>query len=135
MLAFSVKSKYGLAAVLALASHPTGGPLHAKTIAAQYKLPQQYLEQLLLDLKKSGIVRSIRGCQGGYTLAKPPEDLTVMDILSCLEGPSEFCDGTSGALGDFWRKKDLEIKALFQVSIAQLVLEDQKARQLLAYSI
>ncbi len=135
MLAFSVKSKYGLAAVLALASHPHQGPMHAKVIATEHHLPQQYLEQLMQDLKKAGIVRSIRGCQGGYTLAKSPDELTVFDILNCLEGPCEFCEGTTGALGHFWRQKDQEIKALFQVSIAELVLADQKSKQLLAYSI
>ena len=87
MLGLSSKGKYGLAAVLELGLYEQAGPIQIKTIAKKRSIPQKYLEQVLSDLKRNNIVKSFRGSQGGYTLAKPSDQIKVYDILSCLEGP------------------------------------------------
>ncbi len=136
MINLTVKSKYGLSAILAIATAQDHKPVQSKSIAEKYRIPQPYLEQLLLDLKKAGLIHSIRGCYGGYTLAKSPEQLTVLDVVLSLEGPSDFCSGmATGTLETFWRQKEIQMNDLFQVTIATLVSQDQRTKQIMAYSI
>jgi len=83
----STKGRYGLRAVVDLAMHGQDDEaVSISCIAARQELSESYLEQLIAKLKKAGIVNSIRGINGGYTLAKAPEVITVGDILRALEG-------------------------------------------------
>ena len=66
---------------------PEGGPTSVRDIAERTGLPQPYLEQILLALKGAGLVRSKRGVGGGYVLARGPEDITLGQIVSAVEGP------------------------------------------------
>ena len=67
---------------------PTGtGPTAVRDIAERTGLPQPYLEQILLALKGAGLVRSKRGVGGGYVLARPPEEITLSQIVSAVDGP------------------------------------------------
>lgn len=63
------------------------GPIPLKLIAEKQNIPDQYLEQLIAALRKEGMVKSVRGAQGGYMLALTPEEITVGDIIRTLEGP------------------------------------------------
>lgn len=83
----STKGQYGLEALLDLAVHGDGGHINIKSIAERQNLSEKYLEQIFSVLKRNGIVTSIRGAQGGYALAKRPEDITVREVLNALEGP------------------------------------------------
>ena len=83
----STKGRYGLKAMFQLAIYKNEGPVSLKTIASKQNISEQYLEQLFSSLKKSGLVKSVRGAQGGYLLAKDPSDITVGNILTVLEGP------------------------------------------------
>jgi len=83
----STKGQYGLEALLDLTIHGEGTHLNIKSIADRQGLSEKYLEQIFGVLKRSGIVNSVRGAQGGYTLAKAPEDITVREVLNALEGP------------------------------------------------
>ena len=83
----STKGRYGLKATFNLALNYGKGPVSIKEIAAAYSISESYLELLLAKLKKANIVLSIRGCEGGYELASPPEQITAGDVLRCLEGP------------------------------------------------
>ena len=74
-------------AMTVLASNQGSGPVSVKQIAREKDLSASYLEQLLAPLRRAGLVRSVRGPQGGYLLAQPPETITVRDILEILEGP------------------------------------------------
>jgi Rrf2 family cysteine metabolism transcriptional repressor len=85
----STKGEYGLLAAVDLALHSGQGPVQSFQIAERQNIPKQYLDQLLLMLKKSGLVESSRGRQGGYQLARPAEEITLFDIVSVLEGPIE----------------------------------------------
>jgi Rrf2 family protein len=82
----STKGRYGLRAVLDLALNGESEAVALSGIAERQGISISYLEQLIAKLKRAGIVNSIRGAQGGYILAKKPEDISVGDILRALEG-------------------------------------------------
>ncbi len=83
----STKGRYGVKAMFDLALHSGGGPLPLKSIAERQEISEPYLEQLISTLRKAGLVNSVRGAQGGYLLARPPEAITVGEIIRTLEGP------------------------------------------------
>ena len=82
----STKGKYGLYAMFYLAQHGGSGPQPLKAVA-EIGVPEDYLEQLLGNLRRAGLVTTVRGAQGGYQLAKAPEAITVGDIIDATEGP------------------------------------------------
>ena len=83
----STRTRYGIRAVLELAQNFGQGPLQLKTIAEQEDISVKYLEQLMTLLKIGGLVGSIRGAKGGYVLSRPPNQITLGDCFSALEGP------------------------------------------------
>lgn len=84
---FRAKTEYGLLALLELAHlQSTGEVLQVAEIAQRQTIPDRYLEQMLTDLRKAGILRSIRGPRGGYQLARPASGLTIAEVVACLEG-------------------------------------------------
>ena len=88
----STKGRYGLKAMFQLSLNENNGPLPLRNIASKQNISEQYLEQLFSSLKKSGLVKSVRGAQGGYLLSKEAKDITVGDILIALEGPVSLSD-------------------------------------------
>ena len=82
----TTKGRYGLRAVIDLAEYAKHEPVSLAAVAERQSISISYLEQLISKLKKAGIVQSTRGAQGGYTLAKAPEEISVGDILRALEG-------------------------------------------------
>ena len=82
----STRGRYGIHAMYDLALHANGGPQSIKSIAEREGIPEAYLEQLIAVLKREGLVASTRGAQGGYTLKRAPEEITVGDVLRALEG-------------------------------------------------
>lgn len=83
----STKGRYGLRAMLDMALSEETGPIASHTIAQRQDISERYLEQLLIPLKQAGLVKSIRGSQGGYVLGRAPQDISVGDIIRVLEGP------------------------------------------------
>ena len=79
------KGRYALRVMLDLARHPGEGPISLKTVADRQGISQKYLESIICSLRKAGLVDSARGKEGGYALAREPEDCTVWAILSCTE--------------------------------------------------
>jgi len=73
--------------MLDLATHSQGRPVTLSAIAVRQQISEGYLEQLMSPLKKAGLVKSSRGAQGGYTLARPPQEIVVGDVFRALEGP------------------------------------------------
>ncbi|MEG1312466.1 MAG: Rrf2 family transcriptional regulator [Romboutsia sp.] len=88
----STKGRYGLKAMFELSLNQDNGPVPLKYIAKKQNVSDQYLEQIFSKLKKSGLVTSVRGSQGGYLLAKEAKYITVGDILTVLEGPISLSD-------------------------------------------
>lgn len=82
----STKGRYGLRAVIDVALHSGDELVSISSIAKRQDISESYLEQLMAKLKKAGIVKSARGAQGGYALARPAANISVGDILRALEG-------------------------------------------------
>ncbi len=78
-------AEYGVICTLHLARRPDEGPVTGREIAAREKLPGDYIEQILLRLRRAGIVQSTRGAKGGYVLARPSSEITVREIVSAAE--------------------------------------------------
>ena len=82
----STRGRYGLRALVELASCKEGELMPLRTIAERHGMSEHYLEQLAAPLKKAGIIDSVRGAQGGYRLSKAPSDITAGDVIRVLEG-------------------------------------------------
>ncbi len=82
----STRGRYGIHAMYDLAVNAAAGPQSIKAIAEREAIPEAYLEQLIALLKREGLVTSTRGAQGGYMLARRPEEISVGDVLRALEG-------------------------------------------------
>ena len=78
-------AEYGVICALHLARRTAEGPIAGRELAAREKLPADYVEQILLRLRRAGIVASTRGAHGGYTLARPAQDITVREVLAAAE--------------------------------------------------
>ncbi|SMP49057.1 RrF2 family transcriptional regulator [Anoxynatronum buryatiense] len=83
----STRGRYGLKAMFELGLHYGKGPIPLKIIAERQCIPENYLEQLIAILRKAGLVKSVRGAQGGYLMLRPPDQVTVAQVLLALEGP------------------------------------------------
>ncbi len=85
----SARADYALraAAELARTAAEGTGPLKGERISEEQGIPKKFMENILLDLKHSGIVRTQRGATGGYWLARPAEEITLADIIRAVEGP------------------------------------------------
>jgi len=94
---FSSRAIYGLRAMIALAKAHGHGSIFLKEIAEREGLPGTYLEQLMVPLRKSGLVHGVRGAKGGYTLGRSPGEISVLSILEALEGPLNLADCGAGA--------------------------------------
>lgn len=81
------KAKYAFKALLYLATQPAGASLSIEAVARGADVPRRFLEHILLDLKKSGLVASRRGRVGGYSLVKPAEEMTIGAVLRAIDGP------------------------------------------------
>ena len=88
----STRGRYGIHAMYDLACNYNSGPQPIKAIAERQAVPEAYLEQLFASLKRDKLVNSLRGAQGGYTLARPPQEITVGDVLRTLEGGLNLVD-------------------------------------------
>ena len=95
----STRSRYGTRMMLDLAQHHDEGPVRIGEIARRQDMPVKYLEQLIIPLKKGNFIKSVRGPKGGHMLARPPEEITVgqivkmlengIDLSGCIENPGE----------------------------------------------
>ena len=83
----SSKGEYGLRALFDLAQHYGEGPVQSRDIHLRQGIDENYLNQILISLRKSGLIESIRGPQGGHRLARQPAQITVLEALLALEGP------------------------------------------------
>ena len=83
----SKKAKYGLKALLMLAGEHDKGPILIADIAASQFIPKKFLELILLELKRHGLLQSKKGKGGGYYLARHPESITLGQVIRCIDGP------------------------------------------------
>ncbi len=102
MISITTKSPYAVAALTELARTPDE-PVPVGEIARRREIPAQFLEQLVATLRRGGVLRSQRGVKGGYTLARPADEITVLQVVELLDGRLEaegsdvFSDATAAA--------------------------------------
>lgn len=143
----STKGRYAVRVMLDLALNNTGECIKVKDIAARQEISEKYLEQIIAALSRAGYVNSVRGAQGGYRLAKAPEQYTVGMILrvtegslapvACLEEGAEACErcDTCDTL-EIWRELARAIdNVVDSVTLADLVSRHKKRLEALDYSI
>jgi len=129
----TAKADYAVraAAELAAAESPSGRPIKGEQLASAQNIPQKFLENILADLKRAGLIRTRRGAEGGYALIRPATDITVADVLRAVEGPLAAVQGTrpealnySGAatqLAEVWVALRANVRAVLEnVTLADL---------------
>ncbi|MGL5922570.1 RrF2 family transcriptional regulator [Chroococcidiopsis sp.] len=122
MVELSSKVRYGLLALLELVRiYQRGEFQQIEQIAATHQIPERYLAQLLMTLRRCGIVRSQRGAKGGYALARDPRQIVLWEILICLEGrqkavKEEVTSATpeNYAIGQVWQETQQAAIAILQ---------------------
>ena len=131
----SAKGEYAIKALLDLALCDREGLQPIQDIAAREGIPQRYLEQVLLQLKRAGFLESRRGSAGGYRLSRPPDEITVGAVLRAVEGMSASPAGGSGRPGSGERAGDLsdlweEISVAVSAVVDRVTVEDLRRRAL-----
>ena len=104
---FSAKGEYGILALIELAIQNGHGTIQARIVSQNQRIPPRFLEQVLNTLKKSGFVESVRGAQGGYTLARSPEEIRIGNVLEALEGPIAPTHCGPGGIDPCWHEIEL----------------------------
>jgi len=135
----SVKSDYAARAVLGLARHyPERAALRMEEVAEAQGVPPKYLPQILLELKARGIVRSVRGKQGGYLLARPPAEITLAEVLRAVDGPvldTRALSSLDGApeVRRAWQRLQQALEAAAEAITFQHLLEESAAKEKMYY--
>jgi Rrf2 family cysteine metabolism transcriptional repressor len=133
----SNRGEYGLQALFDLAQHYRDGAVTSGSIAARQQIPEDYLNRLLIALRKAGLVRSVRGPQGGHVLARPPAQITLAEAVVALEGslsPAKGLDARSTAdeplevdvLRNVWR----EVEGAVSQVLTSITLDDLCQRKM-----
>ncbi|HEY9128942.1 MAG TPA: Rrf2 family transcriptional regulator [Sulfurovum sp.] len=137
MIGISSKTIYAVAALQELGSIPENEVLKIKEIAANASIPQNFLEQILLELKKQGLLVSIKGAYGGYKLARSLKDITLKDVVLILESDifSDNYQTENQALKFFWDDIKQKVSTVFEIPLSELENYQLKADQTLNYSI
>lgn len=123
----SARCEYACRAMVELALHqPEGDILTAQAIAASRHVPEKYLVHILLQLKRAGLVHSIRGAQGGYALALSPDQVSLLQIVEAIDGPVllplPVDDGQGEEIKSVWGRVADEIGAVLRgISLRQMV--------------
>ena len=142
----TMKGDYGLRAMLDMAAYYGQGPIESSDIASRQHIPEQYLDQILMVLRKEGLVKSVRGPKGGHMLAKSPSQITMAEVMQALEGyvpPMEclpnpdFCKLSPGcALREVWQKIDEMTQILLNsTTIEELAQQHQTGTMEMMYYI
>jgi len=132
----STKGRYATKLMLDLATYSNGSPVSLKDVAKRQDISEKYLEQIISTLSKAGMVRSVRGAQGGYFLTREPKDYTVGDILEategkiatvdCLRDDGMSCDAAGQCVTvRIWKKIDDAVKDVVNNITLQDLLEWQ----------
>ena len=130
MLSITTKSPYALRALTELARMGSADPVPIAELARRRDVPVQFLEQLFATLRRAGVLRSQRGVKGGYSFARPPSEVTVLEVVELLDGPvgggaeSVFADAAAAARA-----------VLSRHSIADVVERERRAAGAVMYHI
>lgn len=132
----SAKADYAVRAALELAASPDQAPVKGTRLAEAQKIPLQFLEQIMLELKRAGLVATKRGARGGYWLALPAAEVTVADVIRAVEGPlanihdlspeQTSYTGPARRLSDVW----IAVRANLRAVLEEVTLEQLTAGEL-----
>jgi len=131
----STRARYGTRAMIDLAAHEGDGPVSIHSIAQRQGISPKYLKQLLVPLKTSGLVRSIRGPKGGIALARPASEIKLIDVVQAADGSiavvecvhdARFCarSGSCAARRIWTRATEAMEEVLGSVSLSDLTAEE-----------
>jgi Rrf2 family transcriptional regulator, cysteine metabolism repressor len=134
----SMKGDYGVRAMLDLAERAGQGPVQSEAIAKRQGISDAYLDQLLTLLRRAGLVKSVRGPRGGHELARSPDAISLMDVLTALEGDFLTIGPGGGANGaadlptvrvqrELWEKVRAATEEVLAGTTVQALLERQRA--------
>ncbi len=137
MVGISSKTVYAIAALQELGAIQGKEVLKIKDIAANASIPQNFLEQILLELKKQGLLISVKGAHGGYKLAKDLKDITLKDVVLILESDilTAISQPDNKGLELFWDDLKTNISKSFEIPLSELRNYQLKATETLNYSI
>ena len=137
----STKGRYGLRILMDLAIHHSEKPRLIRDIAKSQQISEKYISRLVIALRKAGMIRSVRGVNGGFHIAMKPEDITLLDVIEVMEGPLSIVDCVSTpkscaksgncAPREIWCKLNGEIRDLMRgITLADILAsyDRQKAR-------
>ena len=135
----STRARYGTRALLDLALHSGEGPVQLKDIAQRQQISAMYLEHLITPLVAAGIIRSIRGARGGVWLAKPPQEIKLLEVVRLLEGSLALvecvndpkCCPRSGfcVTRDIWGELKQAMNGVLESTTLQDLVERQKRKE------
>lgn len=140
----SAKADYGLRAVLVLSMAYGRGTIQSSDIAKSQNIPESYLVQLLNQLRKSGLIRSVRGPRGGHELVRNPDELTVGDVLAVLDGPLDLLgrgedrpsSGSDELFCQVWSDVESAIQdVIFSITFAELSSRYEKHQTNITFRI
>jgi len=130
---------YASLAVFELAVQPPAERVQAKQIAKKRQIPLKFLEQILIQLKNSGIVKSVRGAAGGYLLARSAYDITLKDIVDSVEGGVRMLESElegDPTLSAVWAEIEQEfLERLSSFTIQDLINRSFREKQILSFEI
>ncbi|MFK5881326.1 MAG: Rrf2 family transcriptional regulator [Sulfurospirillum sp.] len=137
MVGITSKTVYAVAALYQLGSCEKNQTLKIKEIAAKAKIPQRFLEQILLELRKNRVLASIKGAHGGYKLAKPLEEIKLSEIISILENDisSDICKTNNSVLKLFWSNVQSNLNTVFDTPLSEFKRCEEKINQIVNFSI
>ena len=128
----STKGRYGLRILMDLALHESEKPRLIRDIAKSQQISDKYISRLVIALRKAGMIRSVRGVNGGFHIAMKPEEITLLDVIEVMEGPLSIVDCVSApkkcvhskdcAPREVWCKLNEDIRALMrQTTLADIL--------------
>jgi len=121
MLSITTKSPYALRALTELAHIGADAPVPIGELARRREIPVQFLEQLFAVLRRAGLLKSQRGVKGGYSFARDPSEITVLDLVELLDGPLG-----AGAVGVFDEAAAAARAVLGSTSVADVLEREQR---------
>jgi Rrf2 family protein len=130
MISITSKSPYAVRALVELHRHGDTGPVPIAELARRGDIPVQFLEQLFATLRRAGLLRSQRGVKGGYSFARPAEEIAVLEVVELLDGPVG-----PGATGVFADAANAARSVLAQTTVADVFEAEARAAGSAMYHI
>lgn len=138
-MSFSARSRYGTRALMELALQGDAGPVSLETLARNQGMPSRYLSKIAQDLKRAGLVRSVRGAHGGYIMTRDPADIEIMDIVramdgsvalvACVDDPAVCERGEGCVTRELWGRVNEAMQDVLKSATLKDLVDKERARR------